>query len=226
MKKRTSVSIFLFSAFVFANESHAENTDCEKIRTSLIPFEIKLRKETPNWKAPQTTQVVRNASGIDTISVKFKSPLGSYTQKSTSVNGTLITSDRQYVRGEYVDRPKHSTNEFAYWDPKLADPRANADYVIRVKSEEMDGKPREDPKDVTFTFEKTEEISINPCKFVAHRGVAKITDQKTGNEIIIYSWQFPDLRIMVGHSTRDITFEGIGTSFEPIELAEPNWPPK
>lgn len=226
MRRRISVSVVLLWTIVFANDSNAEPVDCEKIRTSLIPFEIKLRKEAPNWKAPQTIQVARNASGMDTTSIKFKSPFGSYTQKSTGINGALMVSDRQYVRGEYIYPPQHSTIEYAYWDPMLADPRADADFVMRPRVNEADGKLREDPKDVTFTFQKTEEISINPCKFIAHRGKAKITDQKTGNEEIIYSWHFPDLRLRIGHSTQDVTFEGISTSFEPIELAEPNWPPK
>lgn len=230
--RRANMNRWIFALVAFSNTlacattSHADPVDCEAIKGSLIPYEVILTKVTSISRGPQTTQVFRSSTGIDSSTTKFKSPYLSYIQKVTSTNGWFLGIDRQNFRAQSVQRPLHATTEYEWPDNRAANFAADARFVLRQKREELDSRVTEFIADASYTFRKTESISIGPCTFSSHLGKIVMVDRNTKAQHSIHMWYFPDLRLAVAHETPDVMFESIATSFEPLEFSEPNWPPK
>lgn len=150
----------------------------------------------------------------------------SHKLKSITRNGSRIASDRQYFRGESNSRIDHFAYEYEGLDPKQADYRIDQTFAFKEKFENIDGKDKEFIRsyDVSYKYRKTENISIGSCVFIAHLGESRVTDKKSHRVSKSFSWHFPDLRLLVGNLSPDVTFQSINTVFEPIDLADPNWP--
>lgn len=209
-----------------AGEVWAESADCDAIKTTLIPYQIKLIKEHSVWRELHTIQMVRDSSGSDRISGRVNSTT-SYKFKSIVWNGSRIENDRQYFRGESSSRIDHWTNEYEGVAPKQIDYRIDQNFTFIEKFKGPDSK---DPDlirsyEASYRFHKTENIPIGSCTFLAHIGETTLTDRKTGQTKKFSSWYFPDLRLRLGNPGPDITFQSISTTFEPIEFAVPTWPP-
>jgi hypothetical protein len=207
-------------------DTSADAPDCDAIKTSLIPYQIKLTKEHSVWRELHTIQMVRDQSGADTISGRVNSTT-SYKYKSIAWNGSRIENDRQYFRGESSSRIDHWTNEYEGVDPKQMDYRIDQNFLFNEKFKGPDSK---DPDlirsyEASYRYQKTENVPIGSCTFLAHIGETTLTDRKGGQVRKFSSWYFPDLRLLLGNPSSDIIFQSISTTFEPIEFAVPNWPP-
>ncbi len=108
--------------------------------------------------------------------------------------------------------------------PWTSEPIRNS--LSQKKWEWFNDKTGERSADVSYKYLRAEPVTIGDCTFTADFGEQTYTDPKTGNSGgKIFLWHFPDLRLTVGNPSPDVTFQGISTTFEPIEFAEPNWSP-
>ncbi|WP_424630300.1 hypothetical protein [Bradyrhizobium sp. SYSU BS000235] len=209
-----------------ATEVRADSLDCDAIRTTLIPYQIRFTKDHSVWRELHTVQLVRDPSGSDAISGRVNSTT-SFIRKGISLNGSLVAVERQYFKRDshsYIDR---WTNEIEGIDPKQVDYRIDLSFVFKEKFERIGGKELDLVRsyDVFYKYRKTDNILVSPCSFIAHMGETTLTERKTGQAHTIFSWYFPDLRLLVGNPSPDVTFQSISTTFEPIDFEEPNWPP-
>jgi hypothetical protein len=208
---------------VGASGVRADSPDCDAIKTSLIPYQIKMTKEHSVWRELHTIQMVRDPSGSDAVSISVTTSTP-YKRKMVLVNGFPVVIDVQYIRGKFHSRIGHLTREYHGIDPKQMDFRTDQKLSFTEKRKWIDGKVGERTVDVSYKYVKTENVTIGPCTFIAHFGEQDFTDGNTINVEKYFSWYFPDLRLWVGNPNPDVVFQDISTTLEPIEFAEPNWP--
>jgi hypothetical protein len=205
-------------------ESSTDSPDCNAIRTTLIPYQVKLIKEHSVWRELHTIQMTRDRSGYDSLSGRVSSTT-SYVRKATTLNGTLTVDDIQYVRGQSATRIVHATRDYDGIDLSQMDFQSDQKFAVTMKWGETGGPVQEKTADASYKYLKTENVMIDPCTFTAQLSETIFTDRKSGKEDKLLSWHFPDLRLTVANPSPDLTFQSISTTFDPIEFAEPNWPP-
>lgn len=204
----------------------ADAPDCDAIKTTLIPYQVKFTKDHSVWRELHTIQLARTLSGSDAMSSRVNSTT-SFIRKGISKNGSLMAVELQYFRKDFHSYIDRWTNEIEGIDPKQVDYRNDLSFVFKEKFERIGGKESDLVRthDVSYKYRKTDNILMGACSFIAHVGEGTITDRKTGQTRTIFSWYFPDLRLLVGNPSPDVTFQMISTTFEPIEFEEPSWPP-
>jgi hypothetical protein len=191
--------------------------DCDRLKNSQIPFEIKLRAHGSSY----IIQEFRDASGSAIVWTRLLG-FGDSVTRAIEYNGFSTESESAHSattpKGIIVLSHFKVRLRYGGLDPRVFDYSADASFKLYSHVEMADGpSPRDSESQVEYKMLRQEQVAVGDCSFSSTVFVGtRLTD---GKESQLYYRYLPELRLRIADSDPDeLRIDEIATVFESMKL--------